>query len=204
MIVRPAPFPSLGVDCVTILDAVRCAGLKAAGISFVMRYLDTLTPSEVGLILASGLGLGFVSYAPAGGWLPSVARGTAGGQEAVQRLQALGIPEGVCEFTDLEGISAAALPIDIQAWGNARAAPSQASGYVAGLYVGAGSGLTGPELFDMSFTAYWKGLSQVPEPTCGWQLIQMYPTTAIAGTNVDVNAVQSDYHGRSALLVWES
>jgi hypothetical protein len=202
MIVKPAPFPSLGADMVTVLDAVRCAALRGNGIAFVVRYLDSLTQGELETILASGLGCSFVSYAPPGGWIPSEIFGEQGGAQAVRELKALGVPQGATCWTDLEGVSEDAPAANVEAWGNARAGVIQAAGYDAGLYVGAGAGLTAEQLYALAFDRYWKSLSRVPEPECGWSLIQLYPTTTIGGTAVDIDCVQKDYRGRLPAMVW--
>jgi Domain of unknown function (DUF1906) len=203
MIVRAPAFPSFGIDCVSILTASSCRALKAAGIAFVIRYLDTLTPQERDAVLEAELGLGFCSYSEAGGWLPTDAKGIAGGAQAVAKLRALSIPEGPTVWTDLEGVAKSAAAADVMGWANAHASQITAAGYDAGLYVGAGGGLTGAELFSLEFDKYWRSLSDVPTPSpAGWALLQLFKTTVIAGVAVDVDAVQYDWKDRLPLLVW--
>jgi len=204
MIIAPPPFPSIGVDCVTILNAQRCQALKAAGIGWVMRYTDTLTVVELETIHGEGMGAGFVSYAPEGGWEPSSTLGTTGAMGAVAALRALGVPSGVTLFADLEGVSPTAPADDVMAWGDSRASMVKGSGYDPGVYVGAGAGLNAAQLYSLGFDKYWRSLSDVPTPACGYVLTQAYKTTIIGGTEVDVDYPQYDWRGRMALLSWGS
>ena len=45
MVVQPAPFPALGFDCITTMDAARASALKAEGMKFAVRYLGSLDSS---------------------------------------------------------------------------------------------------------------------------------------------------------------
>jgi hypothetical protein len=203
VIVRAPSFPSWGIDCVTVLDAGRCQRLKAAGASFVIRYLDSLTPAELASILDAGLGCSFCSYSEGGGWEPSEAKGAAGGAQAVAAMRALGVPAGATCWTDLEGVSSSAPADEVMAWADARGSVIQAAGFDAGLYVGEGGGLTGAQLFSLVFRNYWRSLSDVPTPSpAGWSLLQLFPTTVVAGVRVDVDAVQKDWKGRLPFMVW--
>jgi hypothetical protein len=205
VVIRPPPYPSLGIDCITVLDGTSCAALKAARISWVVRYLDTLTPTELAAILDSGLGVSFCSYAPVGGWMPSIGRAEVSGRQALDRLQALKIPSGVVEWTDLEGVSSGAMPADIEAWGNTRAGVTAAAGYIPGLYVGEGGGLTGEELYGLAFRRYWRSLSDVPAPAPrGFCICQQYAAApfVLGGVQVDVDSVQYDWMDNLPDMVW--
>jgi hypothetical protein len=85
---------------------------------------------------------------------------------------------------------------DLGAYVNAWAQAMKSGGYDPGLYVGSGTPLDGTQLYALSVDRYWKSLSQVSEPTCGWSMIQLYPETTIAGVLVDVDVIQQDYKGR--------
>ncbi len=201
MFVRPASFPSLGIDCVTILDAVRCATLRQAGISFVVRYLGAISQAERDNILAAGLALSVVTYSRAEGWLPTSGMGTADGETDLAHLAAAGIPVGATVWIDLEGCGGAASAA--MEWVNERAAVLAEGGYDVGLYVGSFQPLSAEQLYAIpTVDRYWRSLSSgVPEPACGWSMIQLWPTTTIGGTEVDVDVVQQDHKGRLPLII---
>ena len=185
-----APFPALGVDTITILDAVRCQGLRAAGYAFVVRYLGSLTAPELDTILQSGLLVSVVTYADV--WDP---------ERTVAELRALGVPPGCTIWLDLEGIGAdvpAQHVIDsVNAWADAVIAAK----WEAGLYVGAGCGLAAAQLYSLHVTRYWRSQSMVPEPACGFVMTQFQPSITVAGTLVDVDVSHEDYRGRRATFV---
>jgi len=59
--------------------------------------------------------------------------------------------------------------------------------------------LTAEQLYALpGFTRYWRSLSNVPEPQCGFVLNQVYPTTSFAGVSIDYDYAQLDYEARSA------
>src|SRR5271168_747390 len=103
----PAPFPALGYDCITVMDAVRAASLKAAGMSFCIRYLGSITAAELSIILDAGLLVSLVTYADQ--WSPS---------ETVAELTALGIPPGATIWLDVESVKEDAPTVTgaINAW----------------------------------------------------------------------------------------
>jgi hypothetical protein len=206
MKIAPPPFPSIGCDTITVMDAVRCQGLRAAGVGFIFRYLGSLGPAERDVILASGLGLGLVTYSDAPGWVPTAEKGAAYAVTDHQHLIAAGIPLGATVMVDLEGVATTASPADVAAFINARSKPLADAGFVPGLYVGYGGGLTSDELYALPHTRhYWRSLSRVPEPSCGWVMMQASPGDIIvAGTEVDVDYPQHDFQGRQAMLVWAS
>jgi hypothetical protein len=91
------------------------------------------------------------------------------------------------------------LMANINAWAGAVVA----AGYQAGLYVGADSLMTSQELYQLHVTAYWKSQSRIvdrygnlAEPSCGWCLLQTYPSISLASINVDVDIMQQDYQSR--------
>jgi len=204
MRVAPPPFPSIGCDTITTLDKVRCDGLRSAGIGFVFRYLGALTAGERDIILTSGLGLGLVTYSDAPGWVPTAEKGAAYAVTDRQHLVAVGAPTGATVMVDLEGVASSASPDDVAAFVNARSKPLGDAGFVPGLYVGYGGGLTAEQLYALPYTRhYWRSLSRVPEPSCGWVLMQASPgDIVVAGTEIDVDYPQRDFEGRAPMLVW--
>lgn len=188
MVIQPAPFPALGIDCVTVLDATSAAALKAQGISFAIRYLGSVTASELEAILDAGLLASVVTYAD-----------QFDGPSTIRELTALGIPEGVTVWLDVESVheDAQTLIASINNW----ASHVSALGWQPGLYVGANQPLTGEQLYQLRVVRYWKSMSQVTEPSCGWSMVQAYKTTTIAGTQVDVDYVTYDYQSRLPMMV---
>lgn len=197
----PAHVGARGFDCVTVIDKTRADALKAWGMDFAVRYLGSLSEAETDTILASGLALMPVTYGLRHGTIPSAALGTSFGNASVKNAQAAGIPVGVSVWLDLE--DSAGTSDQVVAFVTAWCAPMIAAGYMPCLYVGAGAILTGPELYALPVVRYWQSLSkevdrrgQIAEPNCGWCMVQLYPSTTIGGTFVDVDVVQSDYRGR--------
>jgi hypothetical protein len=190
------------------MDAVRATSLLQAGLKFAVRYLGSLSASESETILAAGLGLMPVTYGQGANWSPTSGgpaanMGTAAGRTDLQHLANAGLPKGCTVWIDLEGVSPSATAADVGAWVNARASVLRSAGWDAGLYVGADSVLNSAELYALvSIDRYWKSLSDVSTPTCGWSLIQLYKTVTIAGTEVDVDAIQYDYQSRLPNMIF--
>lgn len=201
MVVIPAPFPALGFDTVTPLDAARATSLKAAGMTFAIRYLGSVTAAELTAILQAGLLFMPVTFSRAAGWVPTAEMGTEDGTTDVQHLTDVGIPKGCTVWIDLEGCAGNA--VVVAAWVNARAAVIKAAGFDVGLYVGSGDVLNGQQLYALAqVDRYWRSLSSVPTPdTCGFSMLQLWKTITLAGTSVDVNCIQYDYMNRVPLMV---
>ena len=187
MIPALATYPSWGVDCVSVLDSTSAAALRAAGASFAVRYLWSVSSAEIDAILGAGLAVSLVTYAD-----------RFSGPEAAAALRTLGIPPGVTAWLDVEGVtlSTDATIAAVDTW----ALAIIQAGYQPGIYVGASSGLTGAELYDLSVVRYWRSASLVPEPSCGYCLTQGL-TTTIAGVQVDVDYVLPDHERRLPVLV---
>ncbi len=200
MIVKPAPFPALGVDCITVLDSTSASALKAAGMQFAIRYLGSVTLTELNSILGAGLLFMPVTFSRAPGWIPTAAMGQADGKLDVQQLKALGVPATCTVWIDLEGATGS--PATVAAWVNARASVVRLAGYDVGLYVGYGSVLDSTQLYALAqIDRYWKSLSDVPTPTCGFSMMQLWKTTTVAGVEVDVDVIQYDYNDRLPNIV---
>jgi Domain of unknown function (DUF1906) len=197
MKVIDVPHGARGADMVQTLTDSTAAALKAAGFDFVVRYLGGLSPAELAIILAAGLGVELVTYSRAPGWAPSLDMGLADGRTDRGHLDALGIPPGMVVWIDLEG--ARGTSAEVSDWVTARASTLTNVGFVAGVYAGAGCVLNAAELYSLKgVTRYWRAFNQgIPEPACGFCQFQTFPPNQTrAGVLVDVDFVQSDYHGR--------
>lgn len=197
MRVAPVPVGSKGVDCDTALTATSATRLKANGVDFVTRYLGSISTMEISAILSAGLGLELVTFAHTPGWTPSATLGAEDGDTDVMHLKALGIPEEMIIWIDLEGSGGDAA--DTSAWINARSKAIVQAGYVAGVYVGDESVLDSQQLYALPHvTRYWRGFnSGIPTPKCGWCQIQLYPPNqTVEGVLIDHDVSQSDYEGR--------
>ena len=203
MEVKPLPFPSWGVDCLTVLDAIRARGLKEAGASFAIRYLGDIGPSERDTILSEGLGLSLVTFGHGSSYDYNGPSGTIEGQNDSKHLDILVIPKGATVWIDLEGVGPQNSWCCVYEWINARAQVLYDNGYDVGLYVGANQPLSADQLWVLPrIHKYWRSLSRVPEPPCGFCLSQAYRTTVIAGTSVDVDYVQYDYKSRLPMGIY--
>jgi Domain of unknown function (DUF1906) len=207
MVIVPAPFPALGFDCITTMDPARASALKAAGMSFAVRYLGALTATEVSDILGAGLLLSVVTYGEGENWDPNSSGDPAGlGASAAQsdlvHLASIGIPVGATVWIDLEGVVTTATAAQVGAWVNGRAAVLKAAGWDVGLYVGANSVLNASQLYAIAnVDRYWHSLSDVPTPACGFSLLQLYKTITLAETEIDVDCVQYDWQDRLPMMV---
>jgi hypothetical protein len=138
-----------------------------------------------------------VQYARTAEW--SADTGHADRQAAARNALAAGLPPDTILWCDMEG----AIP-------GAEVAIAYANGWFEGaisagmndpgVYVGAGVAppLTDAELFrSLPFQRYWRSFSAVNNVHArGHQLIQLYRADqAIAGVQVDLDVVQSDYFG---------
>jgi hypothetical protein len=199
MLVAPIPVGARLVDGVSIAPS-DCAALKAAGNDGIFGYLGgNLTPALVEAALAVNLGVCPVNFSRGDPWTPSASLGAHDAQASTAALAALAVPTaGLVDWCDLEGVSSD--PTDyLNAWSLVVAT----NGRLAGLYVAAGSLLTGAQLGALPrFTRYWRSLSNVPEPTPrGFCLVQLYPTSKSAGVEVDFDFAQQDYGGGSATWI---
>ncbi len=197
-IVAAIPIGTRLIDTVSSLTPTQLTAFKAGGIDGVVAYLGgNLTQTFLGAALAAGLGVCPVNFSRADPWIPTASLGTQDAAASASRLDALGVPvEGLVDWCDLEGCGA-----DPTAYLHAWAAQllSDKKGRLAGLYAGAGGLLSAAQLFALpGFTRYWRSLSNVPEPQCGFVLNQLYPTTTFQGVGIDYDFAQQDYAGRSA------
>lgn len=196
-----APVGSRGIDCDTVLIAAKAQALAQSNVDFVTRYLGSLTVPELQTILAAGLGLGLVTFSRAPGWTPSASQGTQDGALDVAHLRALGVPQGMLAWIDLEGSGGDVATT--AAWASARAKEVKAAGFEAGIYVGSGCVLSATQLYQLPVTRYWRAFNQgIPEPACGFCQMQLFPPNrSLDGVLVDVDITCADYLRRAPTLL---
>jgi hypothetical protein len=205
------PYGAVGIDCLTPLTPAMLLALKTyvlpgtkTGITFVIRYLENLTATEVANILAAGFGLIVIGESRPNGYIPSAADGTADGQREAAKVNALGLPHGLTVGCDLEGMGGTAA--DTIAYANAWAQAVVAVG-LAMAYVGAGIPLTPQQLWLLLDTLYWHSLSSVQQvAVCDYAMIQGYPTQTLdlgSGLTLeaDINFCYRDKLGRAPFMV---
>jgi len=196
-VVAAIPIGSRLVDTVASLGLATLRSMKRLGIDGVIAYLGgNLTPELLSDCHTVGMGVVPVNFSHKEGWIPSTQLGQADAEASIRHLSTLACPtEGLYDWCDLEGAGGDPTGY-LRAWGSITAD----QGRKAGLYVGAGGLLTGPQLYSLpDFTGYWRSLSRgIPEPQCGYLLSQLYRSAYCAGTLVDYDYAQEDFEGRSA------
>ena len=185
-----ARIRAIGIDTVQVLSDTFVSILKAdPAIEYVARYLDTLTPEEVTRVHAAGLSILPLTYANEFDPAPRL-----------QKLAALGCPQGVTTILDVESVHL--LPADTIARINAWARAFKGVQLDPGGYVGAGSGLTASQWTQLAVDRYMLSCSIVPEPSEGYAVLQLFPPNQHLGGGlvVDWEVAQHDYEGRSVML----
>lgn len=175
--------------------------LKDDGADGVALYLGgNATADTVANAHALAMGVMFVNYSRGEGWLPSAAIGEGDAVASVKRLTALGVPmAGLFDWCDLEG--AGGNPDGyLDAWAHV----VTDVGRLSGMYVGAGAGASGHELYRRpQFVGYWQAGSIIPTaPDCGWMLEQIYPLNLQrGGMGVDISFSRHDWKNRAPTWV---
>jgi len=178
---------SFGCDTLASLAPPDFDVLRSNNISWRAGYIDHVTPAELAAQMAARIAFAPVTYALQLDPL-----------HIVLRLAQLGIPAGVTMWLDVERVSQALSPADTIAKINAAAAALQHAGFLAGLYVGAGTPLGELALYEsLSVTRYWHSLSDVPNVAQrGYCMRQIRPNDVLVKTiDVDVDIVEPDYKG---------
>lgn len=200
MLVKPIPVGARIFDTIAPLTASALRGMHDAGADGVMGYLGVnLTPDAVANAHALGMGILPVNESRREGWQPSATLGEADAVASTRRMAALGIPTGgLHDWCDLEGCGG-----DPTDYCNAWSHVVDDGGRLSGLYVGAGDILSGHQLYALpGFTGYMRSCSRVPEPDCGWMLMQLYqPNLMRGGVQVDISVACADWKGRQATWV---
>lgn len=217
----PATIGAQGFDADDVIDADAAKALAAAGFGFAVRYLSRTTPqnngdlsaAEIGWITDAGLGLMAAQHYPGLNWAPTTALGTAQGKAAAVNAAAIGLPQGVNLWADIEGVASYATAADTIDYVNTWAGEVAAAGFVPGIYVGSlWSGLipndrvvnlTGSDLYwRLKVAYYWRSASDVPDiPVRGYCMIQAIAPSPIDGISIDRNAVQLETM-QTLLPVW--
>lgn len=121
------------------------------GYQFIVRYVGRgdgsktfvdLTQEEGQAIADAGLGLCVVQHPLAAGWSPTGTLGPRFGAAAASLAGRAGLHVGVNVWLDLEGVSNGSQAQDVIDYCNEWYDEVSAVGYVPGLYIGAGPGLS--------------------------------------------------------------
>ncbi|HET7461204.1 MAG TPA: DUF1906 domain-containing protein [Longimicrobium sp.] len=211
--VSAAPPGAKGFDAnVTITPSVARA-FAQAGYRFCIRYVGRtqmaghdLTAAEANDILAAGLALMVVQHVLDPGWEPTDDLGDEYGTNAGRFCKQVGLPPGVNVWCDLEGVSGDAAAQNVIAYCNQWYAQVREAGYVPGLYVGYGAGLSAQQLYQkLRFQHYWRAYNlnddQVPAGR-GVQLTQKTGKGTVGGLTTEVyddDFTQTDALGGNAL-----
>jgi hypothetical protein len=214
MVVTPAPFGAVMLDCLEPLDQAvldACANYvmpgTRTGVTLFGRYLENLTTAELALIInhPARYGLLLIGESRPNGYIPSAADGAQDGAREVAKRRALGIPSGPGIVCDLEGMGGTGP--DTTAYANAYAQQVQGASDQAIAYVGAGIPLSAAGLFALLDTLYWHSLSNVQQvATIDYALLQAYPTQTLdlgaAGKRAfDVSFIYRDKRMRAPMMV---
>jgi hypothetical protein len=212
MVVKAAS-PCQAFDVNQPLTPGQAAEFKQNGYDVCMRYLPrtaalirgNLTAAEIGIILASGLALGAVQHCPLPGFEPNAALGLNYGQYAAQYAQQIGLPAGMNIWLDLEGVGPLVKEIDAIAYCTEWFTAVSAAGYLPGLYVGFGAGISPKALFDLpGVQHYWSAYNYTDGlPTRGFQIAQ-HPAKMLNGISYDPNTVAPDKLGGLPLFLFPS
>lgn len=203
-----APPALKGFDVDQPLTTSACENFRRAGYSFAVRYVRRTKPRssdisarEVTAIGLGGLGLMLVQHVESAvSWVPSMDKGRAYGDGAVQAATEVGYPKGCTLWLDLEGVAAGVSHSSVISYCNYWHDRVALGGWQPGVYVGWHSGLTADELYRrLKFTRYWAAYNlnadQVPSVrgVCMRQRTQI----KLAGTDfsVDPNLVVRDSLG---------
>lgn len=212
--VASASAGARGFDADTPLSDEAAQAFVQAGYSFCLRYVGRtamkstdFSAEEAQRLLNHGLAVMTVQHVEEPGWAPSQALGEEYGRNAATFTQQIGVPPGVSVWLDLECVAENSAPSDVAAYCNAWYDQVAAAGYVPGVYVGYGPGLSGSQLYsELKFSSYWAaynvdGVSH-PAPR-GWQMIQSTGTGTIGGLSTevyDVDTIQPD--GMGGVPMW--
>ena len=187
----------LVADTVQTISPYYAKLLKAKGYRGVIRYVPTVTVTELINCFNEGLAVGFVTYAD--DFNPF---------RALSKLHDLGTPQGHHLALDVEGVK-----LDPQiliqkerTW----CAGAIAAGHIPMRYCGAGQLLTGREMYLMPYRAYWHSCSDVVDrfgheavPDCHYMTFQdkRFNVALEPGYVVDNNHIIGDAVGRFPIFV---
>jgi hypothetical protein len=206
--VRSATPGAKGFDASVTLTSANIDSLSQQ-FAFCLRYVafnnlvdGDLTFDEAANILEGGMALMPIYPCPfsTSVWKPDVDSGKLHGRRAADNARAVGFPDNVNLWMDLEGIADGWPAQNVIDHCNAWYDVVESAGYVPGIYVGMPCGLTGDQLFsNLKFQHYWRSLSgSTPDiPTRGYQMIQSGVGNQ-SGVDVDLDVTQRDQLGGNA------
>lgn len=210
---RKASPGAKGFDIDAPLTAAHCGAMLGSGYVFCLRYISRgterprdLNAAEAQVILGSGLALMPVQHFSGEDWSPSGSLGTTYGQAAAANVTAIGFPPGVNVWVDIEGVATGTNTQDVIDYANNWFDAVTAAGFVPGLYVGPGVGLTPAQLYSaLKMKHYWRaGAGSTPiVATRGIQMQQSLPKT-VNGLSIDEDTTQDDAMGDGVLWLTPS
>jgi hypothetical protein len=180
--------------------------LKSLGFRGVLRYVTSVSPTELDSCFAEGLAVGFVTYA-----------NDMNITHQLACLSTLGTPKGHHLFSDIEGasrhfgdpgVSVVGQLAQEKSW----AASAAAAGIIPARYAGADQRLTSNEQWLLPHRLYWHscsdvrdryGVESVPD-VCGYAMFQdpKFNQAIAPGYTIDVDKVTTgDLLGRLPILV---
>lgn len=184
--------------------------LKADGFAGCFTYVNGLTAEQLQIRLDAGFWVAFVLEGLARSTMPTRELGGKMATNASALLRSLGVPQGVCVFSDLETESGLGGPTGWKNFGWGAADATLAAGDVSGAYVAEGIGLSSSELMAMPVRRYWKGAArvtdasgQLAEPSRGWCCIQALPIDYAhsSGVRIDYDLLTQDRLGGNVIGV---
>ncbi|HZU83816.1 MAG TPA: hypothetical protein VE987_12905 [Polyangiaceae bacterium] len=187
----------VGFDTVDLFSEAQAKTMVAAGLTFCVQYVDTMTRDRLAMLTGAGLAVMLTGYARTTGW--SSDAGLEDGKRIAGKALACDFPSDASLWFDQEdGVPSESVAI-AYATGCWNGATTEGIAD-PGLYNGAGSGFVTPATLHgaIPFRRYWRSLSQVENVAVrGYQLLQLFPPNEIgpAGFRVDWDVVQSDYLG---------
>ena len=208
------PFGAVGIDCLTPITPAIAREIAAyvlpgtrTGITYVERYLENTTPSELAGLFEANLGVAFVGEGRVEGW--DAASGVADANRELSRARLLGLPAGSSPLLsigcDLEGMSKCP-PSDATAYSAGFGHAIARGGFAPEGYVGDGVPLSPVELYHLPFVGYWRSLSNVQQVAIAdYNKFQGFPTQTLLLPSVkfaaDCNFVVRDKKLRLPTMV---
>jgi hypothetical protein len=200
---------TIGFDIASPLNAISAKQYVNKGYGFVVRYVGRgdsssrfidLTQEEGQAIVDAGLALCVVQHPLAEEWSPTGELGRQFGTAAANLAGNAGLPEGITVWLDLEGVAAVTPVQDVIDYCNEWYDEVSAVGFIPGVYIGAGPGLSADQIYwDLSMKSYWRGGSSVQSgvpsdiPHRGYQLIQRI--TGSGDSKFDSDVTHADNFG---------
>lgn len=209
-LVKAATEGMIGFDVNQPISGAQAAEFFADGYSFCFRYIPRIpklakgnvTMPEIAAILGAKLALGIVQHTPLPGYDPSAELGETYAKYAIEYCEQIGLPKGINIFLDLEEVSKAATAQEVSAYCTSWYNIVNAGGWMPGLYVGYGTGLTDEQLWMLPFKTYWASYNTDNKiPNRGYCMVQ-HPQKTLDGITFDPNTIQADKLGGLPILLF--